>query len=114
MVFANNPQAAYNGMMSGHRNMFLLSSVAIVMYGFVSKYQVKTVIFTYLSVLVMVIAAVIGMTASWDFEYYLDNAGVLPDYYNVTQWRNWKYIALVYSMVLIALAIHQLRVIKST
>jgi hypothetical protein len=106
MVFSNNPQSTYNGMMSGQRNMFLLSSVAIAMYGFVSKYKTKTSIFTYLSVLLLVMAAVIGISASCDFEYYLNHVGVLPDCYNITQWRKWKYIGYIYGIFLFVLALY--------
>jgi hypothetical protein len=108
MEFSNNPQSVYSGMISGQRNMILLSSVAIVMYGFVSKYKGVPAIFAYLSVLMLLMAAVIGINASFDFEYYLDHVGEIPKYYNKVQWRRWKYISYVYSTFLVALAIYVL------
>lgn len=93
-------------MISGQRNMFLLSSVALIMYGFCTKYQGTPVVFKYLSIVWLVLAAFIGIHASYDFEYYLDNVGELPKYYSVARWRLWKYVANVYGAFLIALAIY--------
>lgn len=108
MQFSNNPASVYNGMISGQRNMFLLSSVAIIMYGFVTKKVGSPLLLTYLSVLLLIMAAIIGLSASIDFEYYLNHVGIIPSYYNIVNWRKWKYISYSYSIFLVSLAVYVL------
>ena len=43
--FSNNPQTAYNGLISGQRNMFLSSSVAVVIIGFSNTFDSPVVQF---------------------------------------------------------------------
>ena len=43
MPFANNPHAVYNGLISGQRNMFLTSSIAVAMVGFSNTFKENNV-----------------------------------------------------------------------
>ena len=100
MPFSNNPQAVYNGMLSGQRQMFLSSSVAIAMIGFSHNFKKKHIIWLIklLGVSVLILSIFIGIKTANDFKFYLNNVnGQLPNYVPLEQWRNWMYINYIYS-----------------
>lgn len=103
MSYSNNPHTAYNGLISGQRNMFLSSSVAVVMIGFSGKFKSKTVKYVLrgLSSLIFFISIMIGMQAERDFKFYLEKNPELPEHIPVEQWKNWIYISYLYCTILI-------------
>jgi hypothetical protein len=101
MNFSNNPQSAYNGLMSGQRNMFLVSSVAIAMYGFLKN---MNIVFVLASAFIFLFAAYIGIQASLDFDYYIHNNSFPKDSYRFSNWCKWKYVGFTYAGFLIILA----------
>jgi hypothetical protein len=107
MNYSNNPQAAYNGLISGQRNMFLSSSVAVVMIGFSSKFKAKyvRVILKGLSSFIFFISLYIGYLAERDFKHYLEKNPDLPDYIPVDKWKNWIHISYMYCIILIIVSL---------
>ena len=103
MTYSNNPQSVYNGMMSGHRNMYLLSSVAIAMIGFVTRYN--NILFNLSASFIFIIAAYIGITSTLDFRYYLQHNKIPPNIYRYTSINTWSYVAYIYATFLILLAL---------
>ena len=73
LSFSNNPNTVYNGMMSGQRNMFLSSSIAIVMFGFSNNFKNHLLRWTVklISMGIFILSCYIGITASNEFMYYL-------------------------------------------
>ncbi len=107
MTYSNNPQAVYNGLISGQRNMFLSSSVAIVMIGFSHSFKRKAIQLSVkiCGLLIIMLSIFIGLTATHDFKYYLShNKEPFPDYIPLTSWKSSAYITYVYSGILICLA----------
>jgi hypothetical protein len=103
MNFSNNPQAVYNGNMSGQRNMFLSSSLAAVMIGFSSKFENKTraLFVKLLGALIFFISIYIGFSTNYDFRFYLDKMkGELPDYIPVENWYNWTLVVYTYTIII--------------
>ena len=100
--YSNNPQSAYNGLMSGHRNMFLLSSVAIAMYGFLKN---MNIVFVLAAAFIFIFAAYVGIQASLDFDYYIHQNQFPREYVRFSNWKNWKYAGFIYAIFLIILAI---------
>lgn len=106
MSFSNNPQSAYNGMMSGHRNMFLLSTVSIAMIGFVKQYE--NIYFMVCASFLFLIAAYIGVSSSLDFAYYIKHNNPPASVYNIENWKKWKYIGYIYAIFLVVLSIYSI------
>ncbi len=112
MNFSNNPQSVYNGMMSAHRNMFLMSSVAIAMVGFVNKYN--SVMITIASSFIFLVAAYIGINANLDFEHYLENNDFPKHKYRFgTRWHYWKYMGYTYAFFLVLLTVYSLYILST-
>lgn len=106
MVYSNNPHTVYNGMISGHRNMFLSSSVAIIMIGFSDTFKNKTIQLSIkiCGLIILMLAIFIGITATHDFKYYITHTkDILPDYVPLDSWKSWSYVTYIYSGILICL-----------
>lgn len=103
-TITNNPQAVYNGMISSIRNMFLLSSIAIVVIGLSNKFYKYKYIIKLLASILFILAMYIGIKTINDYNYYLlKNKNNLPDYIPYDNWVSWKYIVYIYIFVLIIL-----------
>ncbi len=103
MNYSNNPHAAYSGLISGQRNMFLSSSVAVVMIGFSGRFKSTAVRFTLkgLSCFIFLISIFIGYQAEQDFKFYLEKNPELPEHVPVDEWKNWLYVSYMYCAILI-------------
>ena len=102
MKYSNNPYSVHSTMISSQRNMFLTSSIAISLIGFSDTFKDKHIIY-YIKILGLVIFTIsiyIGITASNEFTYYLDNNKNLPDDIPIKSWRRWKYVNYVYTCLL--------------
>lgn len=96
-MFSNNPQSAYNGMLSGHRNMFILSSVGIAIIGFLKDMKMA-------ATFILIFAGFIGIQASLDFAYYLKKHDI-PQSYRFKNFNVWPIVGYIYATFLIVLAI---------
>lgn len=104
-MYSNSPQSAYNGMMSGHRNMFLLSSVGIAMVGFVKD---KSKVFSFIAFTIFIFAAIIGIKSSLDFDEYIKRNNFPKESYNYESWKSWKYLGFAFAIFLIILGIYSI------
>lgn len=106
--YSNNPQSAYNGMISGQRNMFLSSTVAIAMIGFSNNFKNKSIMLITKTVAacIFLLSIYIGLKASHDFQFYLDS---IEDKEKLTHipinsWYSWSYVSYLYSFILFVVA----------
>jgi Na+/proline symporter len=107
MAFPNNPHTVYNGMISGQRNMFLSSSVAVALIGFSNIFKDENVrlCVKILGTVIFIISICIGLKATDDFLFYLNNnKDEFPSYIPIDSWYSWKYISYIYSALLICVA----------
>jgi hypothetical protein len=108
MTYSNNPQAVYNGLISGQRNMFLSSSVAIVMIGFSNSFKRKEIELSIkiCGLLIILLSIFIGFRATYDFNYYFShNKENLPNYIPLSSWKNMEYVTYIYIGILICLSL---------
>ncbi len=106
--FSNNPHTVYNGVVSGQRNMFLSSSLAIVMIGFANNFESTLVKYTIktLGLFIFVLSIFIGIKATYEFQYYLDYyAGQLPEHIPLESWYRWSYVSYAYTFILLFVAV---------
>jgi len=106
MKYSNNPYAVYNGMISGYRNMFLASTVAIGLIGFSQKFKNPRMKFlvSIIGVILFFLALFIGYLTISDMDNYLQhNEDELPEYINTDLWKKTYYIAYIYGTILILL-----------
>jgi hypothetical protein len=91
-------------MLSGQRNMFLSSSIAIVMFGFSNNFNDHTLSWTVkiISMSIFLLSCYIGITASNEFMHYLNvYKSKLPKHVPVESWYRWGYVSYVYSIILL-------------
>ena len=104
--YSNNPNTVYNGMVSSLRNMFLASSIAIVIIGLSNRFYNYRNIIKIMASILFILSIYIGIKTITDFNYYLErNKDTLPDYVPYDSWRSWKYVVYIYVLILIALLI---------
>ena len=104
--FANNPHAVYNGLISGQRNMFLTSSIAVAMVGFSNVFE-KDNTAHYIRIVgasIFIMSIFIGIKSANDFIYYLDKySDQLPQHIPVANWYKWAYVNYIYSVFLMCI-----------
>jgi hypothetical protein len=108
MPFSNNPQAVYNGMLSGQRQMFLSSSLALAMIGFSHNFKKQSIIWLVkiIGMLILILSIFIGLRTASDFDYYLNNVkGKLPEYIPLDSWRKWTYVSYTYSVFIMLIGL---------
>jgi hypothetical protein len=104
--FVNNPHTVYAGMISGYRNMFLSSTVAIGLIRFSETLKNRKFKFgiSILGVIVLCLSLYISLLTANDFKHYLNEFdGLLPDHIPVKQWSMHFYTGYVYGLILIIL-----------
>jgi hypothetical protein len=108
-IMKTNPYTVYNGMVSGYRNMFLSSTVAIGLIGFSQKFKNPRMQF-----LVSIIGGIIFflslfiayITTSEMKQFLFHNEDKLLDYnINPELWKNYFYVAYIYGLVLLLLGV---------
>lgn len=101
-----NPQSVYNGFVSNQRNMFLSSSLAVVIIGFSNKFENKNVriLIKIMSLLVFAISIFIGLKANYELNYYLDNNDI-SDKIPTDSWRQTCQVTNLYVFVLLVTSI---------
>ena len=106
--FANNPQAFINGYISGVRNIFLLTTVGIGMYGFSKGFKNKQseAIMRLFSCSIYIFAFLYLLNTNMLLRKYLnkidksDDKNNLPVYIDLKYWRNYEYLTWIYSVLL--------------
>ena len=96
-----NPQSVYNGFVSNQRNMFLSSSLAVVIIGFSNKFKNKLVrvLIKFMSLIVFGISMFIGLKANYELNHFLDNNEV-SDKIPVESWKATCHVTYLYVFVL--------------
>lgn len=111
MATIGNLYSAYNGAVSAQRNMFLSSSIAIIMIGFSDKFKhklkndftVHTV--RLIGIFIFLISVYIGFVSNYDFRFYLDSVkDELPDNIPIDSWYRLTYVVYLYSLILVLVA----------
>lgn len=106
--YANNPQTFINGYISGVRNVFLLTTVGIGMYGFSKSFKNKNseTILRLFSTMIYCFAFLYLVNTNMLFRTYLNkiqnspNEEKLPEYIDLKYWRNYEYLTWIYSLLL--------------
>lgn len=99
-----SPQAVYNGAVSGQRNMFLSSSLAVIIAGFSHNFKNKNIVVfvQILSFLIFTISVYIGFSTNYDFTFYLDRVkDKLPSYIPIDNWYRMGNIVYLYTFIII-------------
>lgn len=105
-TFSNNPQSVYNGMLSGYRNMFLSSTVAIALIGFSEKFKNPRFKFliSIIGGIVLFLSLYISLMVANDFKFYIDKMeSDLPEHIPLEQWKMHFYTGYIYGGILLIL-----------
>ena len=104
MNLSNNPHAVYNGALSGQRNMFLTSSIAVAIIGFSKglRTPLASTIVQILAIAIFVMSISIGVKSLLDFRHYLDEVGNdMPGHIPIDNWYSWTYVNIAYICILV-------------
>ena len=95
-----------NTYISMQRNIFLLSSVGIAMFGISSNFKEYKNFLKFLSISILIITIIYGYKASIDFK---ENIALTrkhnPDFIQVDTWKGWTVITYFYLSILAILII---------
>lgn len=115
MVYANNPQAYYNGFISACRNVFLTSSVGIALFGYSNSFKISSSINMVRlgSTCIFFFSILYGINSIIGMNRYINNLKnsktELPNYVQLDVWRNFMYLVGIYIIFLAILSIIALR-----
>lgn len=106
--FANNPQTFINGYISGVRNIFLLTTVGIGMYGFSQSFKNKNseTIMRLFSSFIYIFALLYLLNTNMLFRKYLnkiensEDRHQLPKYISLKHMRYYEYLSWIYAVLL--------------
>tara|TARA_Y100001970_G_scaffold293193_1_gene438417 strand:- start:1452 stop:1802 length:351 start_codon:yes stop_codon:yes gene_type:complete len=101
-------ESMYNGMLSGYRNMFVSSSLAIALIGFSDRFTDKPTshIASILGGIVLCLSIYIGFIITDDVKFYLNYFNDdLPTYISPERWHQHFVAAYVYMSVIALFAI---------
>lgn len=109
MDYSNSPHTVYNSLITGQSNMFLSSSMAIAMIGFVSTWPLEgsrtAVVLRLVAICIFIMSIFIGLQSLSDFNVYMEaHKGDLPDYIPVKQWGRWRYVTYIYTAIIAVVA----------
>ena len=105
--YANNPQAISNGFYSASRNIFLMSAVAVAMYGFSNTFKITKSDSTIkiVSICIFTIALSYGINTCYSYQKYINlikqDKDNLPNYVDFRVMQNYVYITSAYLILLI-------------
>ena len=109
MSYTINPQTAYNGMISGQRNMFLSSSIAFVILGFSDSFEHRRThfIIQLFGLGILMLSIFIGFKANYDLQLIINNMDknkINKNLENIlNQFLSWKWVVYLYATMLILL-----------
>lgn len=104
--FSNNPHTVYNGMLSGQRNMYAVSSIAVVLFGASTKLDtaLARAVTKTVALGMMALSIVIGHRATCDYTFYLAKMGDrLPPHIPRDHWALWPNVIYAYAAMLVAI-----------
>lgn len=105
--YANNPQAISNGFYSASRNIFLMSAVAVAMYGFSNTFKITRSDSTIkiVSIVIFSIALAYGINTCYAYQKYIDlikqDKENLPNYVDFRVMENYVIITSAYLVLLV-------------
>ena len=103
-----SPYVVYNGMISGYRNMFLSSTVAIGLIGFSQKFVNPRMqyLVSIIGGIIFFLSLFIAYLTTSDMTHYLYHTEEkLPEYVNAELWKKHFYVGYIYGIVLLLLGI---------
>lgn len=98
-----NPYTVYNGTLSAQRNMFITSSLAIVILGFSNKFKNKNVVnlIKIIGIATFAISIFIGYESAREFSRYLEIINKNPPKnIKINSWKRWLYVNYIYSTLM--------------
>ena len=119
MVYAHNPQSVINGFHSTTRNMFLIVSISIALYGFSGTFNTgfSIEIVKDLVLVLLIVSFSIGLNNVISFNKYIeilkkDNEN-MPFFVDFPAWKRYIYINSLCLIILLILILAVLiRVVK--
>ena len=111
MVYSNNPQSFFNGFISASRNVFLVSSIAIALYGYSNSFNIKSSInFTRLaSTSLFIYSLCYGANSVYSMNKYINelenDKKNIPNYVQLNVWKNFMYLMIIYIGFLFIIAL---------
>ena len=105
--YANNPQAISNGFYSASRNIFLMSAVAVAMYGFSNTFKITRSDSTIkiVSIVIFSIALAYGINTCYAYHKYIElikqDKENLPNYVDFRVMENYVIITSAYLVLLV-------------
>ena len=102
--YANNPQAISNGFYSASRNIFLMSAVAVAMYGFSNTFKITRSDSTIkiVSIVIFCIALAYGMNTCYAYiDLIKQDKENLPNYVDFRVMENYVIITSAYLVLLV-------------
>jgi len=94
-------------MISGQRNMFLSSSLAIAIIGFSNTFKDKRIMWVtkLVGASIFLLSIFIGIGAAQDFSFYLESVKEdPPENIAFDNWHRWPCISYIYSFILVIVA----------
>ena len=94
----NNPQSVYNGAISGQRSMFVMSSIALALFGVGNTIgnPTHTLIIKSLAICLFLLSIFIGVLTTNIYLHYLNKNSPLLKHIYLDGWRLIPYITYVY------------------
>ena len=104
--YTHDPQTYLNGYISMMRNMFVTSSISLVVLGFSTRFKENERIGKVISILIMIYSISYGVISAIHFSKYIDhieNTEELRSIYEIqiSQWKRWIILTYVYIVLLI-------------
>ena len=114
-TYANIPQSVVNGFFSASRNVFLMSTVGIAMYGFSNTFKItqSDSIIKIISITIFIISITYGLNVCYAFHKYInileEDRPNLPKYVDIEYMLRALYITILYLVILFIIIVLTLR-----
>ncbi len=114
-TYSNNPQSVVNGFFSASRNVFLMSTVGIAMYGFSNTFKItqSDSIIKIISITIFIISITYGLNVCYAFHKYInileEDRPNLPNYVDIEYMRRALYITILYLVILLIIIVLTMR-----
>ena len=106
MSYKNNPLTYYNGFTSACRNVFLLSSVSLAMYGYSNTFKINSSvdIVKIGSNIILLFSIIYGVNTLYGMYKYIrylkESNNNIPEFIQVNIWKNFMIITALYIVLL--------------
>ena len=110
MTSLYNPRPLINGYISIMRNMFLTSSIGIVIFNLSHHFKIYSKIVQIFGLIILTYSVIIGIKASIDANKNINlikKQKKLPELYNVqlNSWKGWINLTYIYITIIIVLSL---------